>query len=77
MKLLRHGLPGQEKPGLLDSQGRIRDLSAQVDDIGGATLLPDALQRIAALDPASLPLVEATRASARAWRERASSSASA
>jgi 2-keto-4-pentenoate hydratase/2-oxohepta-3-ene-1,7-dioic acid hydratase in catechol pathway len=58
MKLLRHGLPGQEKPGLLDSQGRIRDLSAQVDDIGGATLLPDALQRIAALDPASLPLVE-------------------
>jgi len=58
MKLLRYGPPGQEKPGLLDAQGRIRDLSAQVEDIGGAALLPEGLARIAALDISSLPLVE-------------------
>lgn len=58
MKLLRYGPPGQEKPGLLDADGRIRDLSAHVDDIAGATLLPDALDRLRAIDPASLPLVE-------------------
>ena len=58
MKLLRYGPPGQEKPGLLDAQGRIRDLSAQVDDIGGAALLPEGLARIATLDIGSLPLVD-------------------
>ncbi|WP_376965524.1 fumarylacetoacetate hydrolase family protein [Azospirillum sp. A26] len=58
MKLLRYGPPGQEKPGLLDGDGRIRDLSAHVDDIAGATLLPDGLDRLRAIDPASLPLVE-------------------
>ncbi|MBP2308924.1 2-hydroxyhepta-2,4-diene-1,7-dioate isomerase [Azospirillum melinis] len=58
MKLLRYGPPGQEKPGLLDADGRIRDLSAYVDDIAGATLLPDGLDRLRAIDPASLPLVE-------------------
>ncbi|CAO3362619.1 fumarylacetoacetate hydrolase family protein [Azospirillum palustre] len=58
MKLLRYGPPGQEKPGLLDADGRIRDLSAHVDDIAGATLLPDGLDRLRAIDPASLPLVE-------------------
>ena len=58
MKLLRYGLPGQEKPGLLDADGRIRDLSAHVDDIAGAALLPDGLDRLRAIDPATLPLVE-------------------
>ncbi|BAI76745.1 fumarylacetoacetate hydrolase family protein (plasmid) [Azospirillum sp. B510] len=60
MKLLRYGPPGQEKPGLLDADGRIRDLSAQVGDIAGTTLLPDGLDRLRAIDPATLPLVEGT-----------------
>ena len=58
MKLLRYGPPGQEKPGLLDADGRIRDLSAHVDDIAGAVLLPDGLDRLRAIDPATLPLVK-------------------
>ena len=58
MKLLRYGAPGAERPGLLDSQGRIRDLSAHLDDVAGAALLPDALARLAALDTADLPAVE-------------------
>ena len=57
MKLLRYGPVGQEKPGLLDAQGRIRDLSAHVADIAGDALLPEGLARIAALDPQSLPVV--------------------
>ncbi len=57
MKLLRYGPRGQEKPGVLDAQGRVRDLSALVSDIGGATLLPDSLARLAALNVAELPLV--------------------
>ena len=58
MKLVRHGPAGAERPGLVDAQGRIRDLSAHVDDIAGKTLSDEGLARIAALDPASLPLVE-------------------
>lgn len=58
MRLLRYGPAGQEKPGLLDAEGAIRDLSGQVDDIAGETLTPEGLARIAALDPASLPRVE-------------------
>ncbi|MGR3623370.1 fumarylacetoacetate hydrolase family protein [Pseudophaeobacter sp.] len=57
MKLLRFGPKGQEKPGLLDADGILRDLSAHVDDIAGATLGDAALARLAALDPASLPAV--------------------
>ncbi|NPC58367.1 fumarylacetoacetate hydrolase family protein [Caenimonas soli] len=57
MKLLRYGLVGQEKPGLLDAQGRLRDLSAHVRDIAGEVLLPEGLARLAAVDPHSLPLV--------------------
>ncbi len=57
MKLLRFGPKGQEKPGLLDADGILRDLSAHVDDIAGATLSDAALARLAALDPASLPAV--------------------
>ncbi|UDF05689.1 fumarylacetoacetate hydrolase family protein [Asticcacaulis sp. AND118] len=56
MKLLRFGQPGQEKPGLLDSEGRIRDLSGVIADITGSTISDEALAKLAALDPASLPL---------------------
>ncbi|WP_298091049.1 fumarylacetoacetate hydrolase family protein [uncultured Sphingomonas sp.] len=58
MKLCRFGAPGAERPGVIDADGRIRDLSAHVDDIGPDTLGADALARLAAIDPASLPLVE-------------------
>jgi len=57
MKLLRYGPKGQEKPGLLDGAGRVRDLSAHVGDIAGAALLPDTLARLSVIDPESLPLV--------------------
>ncbi|MBB1491060.1 fumarylacetoacetate hydrolase family protein [Paracoccus sp. MC1854] len=60
MKLLRHGPAGSEKPGLLDAGGRVRDLSAHVADIAGEVLTPEGLARLAALDPATLPLVEGT-----------------
>ncbi|MCW2241422.1 fumarylacetoacetate hydrolase family protein [Azospirillum canadense] len=59
MKLLRFGPPGQEKPGLLDAEGRIRDLSGHVADIAGDALLPDGLARLKAIDPSSLPVVDA------------------
>ncbi|TMM55357.1 fumarylacetoacetate hydrolase family protein [Sulfitobacter sabulilitoris] len=58
MKLLRYGPPGQERPGLLDADGGLRDLSGHLGDLSGAALLPQAMARIAALDPASLPLIE-------------------
>ncbi|MDO8904313.1 fumarylacetoacetate hydrolase family protein [Hydrogenophaga sp.] len=57
MKLFRHGLPGSEKPGMIDASGALRDLSGVVADIAGTTLTPDSMARLAALDPASLPLV--------------------
>ena len=56
MKLLRYGPKGREKPGLLDKDGKIRDLSAHVPDIAGTALLPDSLKKLAALNPAELPL---------------------
>jgi 2,4-diketo-3-deoxy-L-fuconate hydrolase len=58
MKLLRYGLPGAEKPGLLDADGRVRDLSAVIDDLAGDVLTPEGLGRLAALDPTSLPLAD-------------------
>lgn len=58
MKLLRYGPQGQEKPGLLDSDGRIRDLSGHVTDIDASAITPEGLAKLAAIDPASLPLVE-------------------
>ncbi len=62
MKLLRYGPQGAEKPGMLDSTGTIRDLSSVVSDVNGAALSPDALAKLAAVDPASLPAVDgATR----------------
>jgi 2-keto-4-pentenoate hydratase/2-oxohepta-3-ene-1,7-dioic acid hydratase in catechol pathway len=58
MKLLRYGPRGQEKPGLLDDAGHIRDLSDHVVDLSGDVLGPDRLAQLASLDPASLPAVE-------------------
>jgi len=57
MKLVRYGRPGKEKPGLIDAEGRLRDLSGVVPDIGPAQLSPKALARLAKAKPASLPLV--------------------
>lgn len=58
MKFLRFGDAGQEKPGLLDEQGNIRDLSGHVKDLSGVQLYPDALAELAKLDVNSLPVVE-------------------
>ena len=60
MKLCRYGAPGQEKPGLIDAEGTLRDLSGEVADITGATLDPAMLDRLRALDPATLPEVDGT-----------------
>lgn len=58
MKLLRYGPRGHERPGLLDSDGHIRDLSGHIDDIAPEVLAPDRLRVLASLDPRSLPRVE-------------------
>lgn len=59
MKLVRFGEAGREKPGLIDSQGRIRDLSGVISDVVGATLSSESLARLRSLDIATLPLVPA------------------
>ncbi len=59
MKLLRYGEPGREKPGLLDREGRVRDLSALIEDIGPRTLAEN-LEHLAAIDPQTLPAVPGT-----------------
>lgn len=59
MKLLRFGPPGQERPGLLDAYGVIRDLSAVIGDLDPSTLTLDGLAALRALDPASLPAAPA------------------
>ncbi|MBL4720662.1 MAG: fumarylacetoacetate hydrolase family protein [Alphaproteobacteria bacterium] len=58
MKLLRFGEPGAEKPGMLDADGAIRDLSSAVADIGGDVLSPASIEKLKALDPTSLPKVD-------------------
>jgi len=60
MKLLRYGIPGKEKPGLLDETGVIRDLSELVGDIAYETLLPENIERLRNYDPLSLQKVEGT-----------------
>jgi 2,4-diketo-3-deoxy-L-fuconate hydrolase len=55
MKLVRFGAPGAEKPGLIDAQGGVRDLSAHVKDITGDTLSPASLDKLRKIDPKSLP----------------------
>jgi 2,4-didehydro-3-deoxy-L-rhamnonate hydrolase len=55
MKLVRFGEAGKERPGVLDKDGHVRDLSAHVKDISGEVLSDDALKRLAEIDPASLP----------------------
>ena len=58
MKLLRYGPAGQEKPGMVDADGTIRDLSGVVTDIGGDALSPDGLKRLAGTDPSTLSAVK-------------------
>ncbi len=60
MKLLRYGPIGHEKPGMLDADGAIRDLSGVVGDIAGDTLTPEGIATLAAIDPTTLPLVDGT-----------------
>jgi 2,4-didehydro-3-deoxy-L-rhamnonate hydrolase len=60
MKLVRYGAIGQEKPGLIDKSGQLRDLSGQVKDLAGEAFSPASLAKIAALDAASLPAVSGT-----------------
>jgi len=60
MKLLRFGPPGQERPGLLDAAGQVRDLSAQLAQITPDTLSPAGLNALRMLDPSTLPLVQGT-----------------
>lgn len=60
MKLVRFGVAGQERPGLIDPEGALRDLTGVVDDIAGKVLSPEGLAALAQVDPASLPLVERT-----------------
>ena len=58
MKLLRYGPAGREKPGLLDADGKIRDLSGQIADVDGQALTSETLGRLAKLDPSTLPIVD-------------------
>jgi len=58
LKLLRYGKPGKERPGMLDADGKIRDLSEHVTDIAGAALAPAALKKLSKIDPSTLPLVK-------------------
>ena len=58
MKLLRYGPPGREKPGLLDDNGKIRDLSGVIPDFTTETVTPKALAKLARLKPEKLPLVK-------------------
>src|SRR5216684_4030252 len=60
MKLLRYGPAGQEKPGLLDRDGKVRDLSGMVRDIDGEALAPASLDRLRRTDATTLPLVPGT-----------------
>ncbi len=58
MKLLRYGKAGAEKPGVLDADGKVRDLSGVIEDVNAATLSPASLRKLAKIDPATLPAVK-------------------
>ena len=60
MKLLRYGSPGSEKPGMLDADGKIRSLEGVIDDLGGDALSDASIKKIGALDPTTLPEVDAS-----------------
>ncbi|MEM9732238.1 MAG: fumarylacetoacetate hydrolase family protein [Pseudomonadota bacterium] len=60
MKLVRYGEAGAELPGMIDADGNLRDLAGQLSDIDSAALADGALEKLAALDPTTLPLVEGT-----------------
>lgn len=57
MKLVRYGAPGQEQPGILDADLRVRSLAGVIGDVDGQTISPESLSRLRALDPKTLPLV--------------------
>lgn len=57
MKLVRYGVAGHELPGVLDLEGKIRDLSAVIPDVSGTTISPGGLEHLRAIDPAKLPVV--------------------
>ncbi|MGH9503972.1 MAG: fumarylacetoacetate hydrolase family protein [Terriglobales bacterium] len=57
MKLLRYGLPGEEKPGVLASDGGIRDLSSLIPDLAGPALLPESMEKLRQTDISRLPRV--------------------
>jgi 2-keto-4-pentenoate hydratase/2-oxohepta-3-ene-1,7-dioic acid hydratase in catechol pathway len=67
MKLLRYGAKGAEKPGILDAQGQVRDLSGVLADITSATLTPTGLNKLRGLDLASLPVVAAPGRLGQPW----------
>jgi len=67
MKLFRHGPRGAEQPGLVDANGGWRDLSAVIADIGPHTLGRDSMARLAAIDPQTLPLLDAASDRRRAF----------
>ena len=58
MKLVRYGAKGQEKPGLIDKSGQLRDLSAHVRDLNGEACSPASLAKLAGLDPSQLPAID-------------------
>jgi 2,4-didehydro-3-deoxy-L-rhamnonate hydrolase len=58
MKLVRYGKPGKEKPGLIDADGKLRDLSGKIADVSGATLSPASLAKLVKIKTSTLPLVK-------------------
>ena len=67
MKLMRYGAKGAEKPGLVDAQGRLRDLSGELVDITAHTLTPHGLQRLRDIDTDALPIVDEPGRTALPW----------